>query len=104
MTTYLYARLGQISNIEQNTDYQASQRVFQKLNLDHIDIDRNSARPYEEQFWEQYDIIQELNEEEFRKDLPLLVTDPSNKAKVEALLEDRRVLQVEETQRLSAAV
>jgi hypothetical protein len=33
-----------------------------------------------------------------------LVTDPSNKAKVEALLEERRVLPVEETHKLSAAV
>jgi hypothetical protein len=63
LTTYLYARLGQLPNIEASADYQATQRVFQKLNLDHIDIDRKSARPYEEQFWLQFDILQELTEE-----------------------------------------
>jgi hypothetical protein len=77
---------------------------MEKLVLDHIDIDRHSAMPYELQFWAQYDILQELTEEELRKDLPILVTDPNNRAKVEALLEDRRVLPVEESHRISAAL
>lgn len=43
LTTYLYARLGRIPDVESNPDYQATQRVLEKLGLDHIDIDRKSA-------------------------------------------------------------
>ena len=100
LTTYLYARLGRLPNIEQDADYQVTQKVFEKLGLNHIDIDRKTAQPYEKQFWEQYDILQKLTDSEFRQDLPLLVTDPANRAKVEALLEDRKVLPSEESHRL----
>lgn len=57
LTTYLYARLGKLAHIEQDPDYQATQRVMEKLGLDHIEIDKKSAQPYEEQFWDQYDVI-----------------------------------------------
>ena len=102
LTTYLYARLGRLPDIEQNADYQVTQKVFEKLGLNHINVDNLTAQPYEEQFWDQYDILQQLTDEEFRQDLPLMVTDPSNRAKVEALLDDRKVLPSEETQRLEA--
>lgn len=62
---------------------------MEKLGLDHIEIDRKSAQPYEEQFWEQYDVIQELTDEDMQKELPYFVTDPANQAKVEALLSGR---------------
>jgi len=76
---------------------------MEKLGLDRIHIDRKSAEPYEEQFWNQYDVVQELNEEEMRKELPSFVTDPANQAKVEALIAGRRSgLGSEETQRLAA--
>lgn len=105
LTTYLYARLGKLPHVEQDADFQATHRVMTKLGLDHVEIDRKSAQPYEEQFWEQYDVIQELTEEEMRKELPGFVTDPSNKAKVEALLAGRRAaLGHEETQKLAASL
>lgn len=77
---------------------------MEKLGLDHIEIDRKSAQPYEEQFWEQYDVIQDLSEEEMRKELPVFITDPSNQAKVEALLAGRpnASIPAEHTQRLEA--
>lgn len=43
LTTYLYARLGRLPDIEQNADYQITQKVFEKLGLNHIDIDRKTA-------------------------------------------------------------
>ena len=59
---------------------------MEKLGLDHITIDKKTAQPYEEQFWEQFDTYMELSEQEMIKELPAFVTDPSNRAKVEALL------------------
>jgi hypothetical protein len=45
--------------------------------------------PYEQQFWEQFDIVMGLSEDEMRQELPNFITDPSNQAKVEALLADK---------------
>lgn len=102
-TTYLYAKLGKLPHIANTADFQAAQRVMEKVGLDSIEIDRKSAQPYEEQFWEQYDVIQNLSEEEMKKELPVFITDPSNQAKVEAILQDRRSsIPAEESHRLSA--
>ncbi len=78
---------------------------MEKLGLDHIQIDRKSAQPYEEQFWDQYDVLQELTEEEMKRELPAFVTDPSNQAKVEALIAGRKSsLNLEETHKLEASI
>lgn len=61
-TMYLYGRLGQLPHLEGDSGYQATMRVMAKLGLDNIEIDRKTAQPYEEQFWEQYDVIMELSE------------------------------------------
>ena len=66
LTTYLYAQLGRLPNIESNPDFHATQRVMEKLGLDNIDVDRKSAQPYEEQFWAQFDILQQLSEQDLK--------------------------------------
>jgi hypothetical protein len=87
---YLYGKLGQLPHLQNDPGFQATCRIMEKLGLDHVEIDRKSAEPYEQQFWAQYDVIQNLNEEEMRKELPAFVVDPSNRAKVEAVIEGRR--------------
>jgi hypothetical protein len=59
---YIYGRLGQLPHLEHDSTYQATCRVMEKLGLDHITIDRKTAQPYEEQFWEQFDTYMELSE------------------------------------------
>lgn len=103
---YIYGRLGQLPHLEHDSTYQATVRVMEKLGLDHITIDRKTAQPYEEQFWEQFDTYMELNEEEMIRELPTFVTDPSNRSKVEALLAGRKkeAVGAETTERLAAAL
>lgn len=86
---YLYAKLGQLPHLQQDPDFQATERVLDKMGLKAIEINKKTAQPFEEQFWEQYDLIQDLNEEELRRELPLFVTDPSNQAAIEAILTSR---------------
>lgn len=62
---------------------------MEKLGLDLIEFNSNSSQPNELQFWDQFDYIMELTEEDMIKELPLFVTDPKNQAKVEALLAGR---------------
>lgn len=65
-------------------------KVLDRMGLGRISIDTHTSNPYELQFWEQFDILMELNEQEMLKELPVFVTDPNNRAKVEALLEGRK--------------
>ena len=75
---YIYGRLGQLPHLENDAGYLASVKVMEKLGLGAIEFNRHTAMPYEQQFWEQFDIVMNLSEEEMRKDLPYFVTDPSN--------------------------
>jgi hypothetical protein len=73
---------------------------MEKLGLHTITIDRKSAQPYELQWWDQYDIFMELTESGMMKELPAFVTDPTNKAKVEALIAGRAQVGEEATKKL----
>jgi hypothetical protein len=97
---YIYAKLGLINKDE---GFEATSRVLEALSLNRIEIDRKSAQPYDEQFWDQYDVIMELSEDGLARELPAFVTDPANKAKVDALIAGRKALGQESTERLEAS-
>lgn len=63
---------------------------MEALQLNKIEIDRKTAQSYEEQFWDQFDVIFELSEDGLNRELPAFVTDPANKAKIEAVLSGRK--------------
>jgi len=88
---YIYAKLGQLQHLKQDPGYQATLNVMEKLGLDKVKFDTKTSMPYEQQFWEQFDILMELNEEDMMKEVPAFVVDPSNKARVEALLAGRKM-------------
>lgn len=96
---YIYAKLGQLQHLEGDEGYEASKSVMEKLGLSNVEFSRETAMPYEQQFWEQFDIIMGLSEDEMRQELPNFITDPSNQAKVDALLADKSG---ETNQKLSA--
>lgn len=62
-------------------------RVMDTMGLGAVDFNHTTAMPTEEQFWQQFDGVYELTEAEMKRELPNIVTDPSNLAKVNALLE-----------------
>ena len=86
---YILARTGKLDHLQNDEGYQATEKVFKQMGLDAIEFNHNSAQPLEEQFWEQFDGAYQLNEAEMRADLPVFITDPNNRAKVEALLGGR---------------
>lgn len=61
-------------------------RVMDKLGLNAVEFNDKSAEPLEEQFWKQFDGMYDLTEAGMQSDLPLLTTDPNNKAAIEAIL------------------
>ena len=100
-TTYLYTTLGLLP---QDQGYEAAARVMEALGLHRVEISRKTAEPYESQFWDQFDVIMELTEEGLARELPVFITDPANKAKVDALIASRMgaALPQEYTQTLAA--
>lgn len=83
--TYIMARNGLLSHLENDEGYNATIRVMDAMGLENIEFNHRTAQPIEEQFWEQFDGVFSLTEGGLREELPFFVTDPSNLAKVEAL-------------------
>jgi len=80
-------------------------KVLEKIGLGGLEFTNKTAMPYEEQFWQYFDLAFNLTEEELLRELPKFVTDPSNKAKVEALYSGKRGAEAvasEETKRIEA--
>ena len=77
---------------------------MEALGLNSIEINRKSAQPYETQFWDQFDVLMDLSEEGLMQELPAFITDPTNKAKVDALIAGRKrdvtVIAEDNTQRI----
>ena len=97
---YIMARTGKHDHLQADEGYQATMKVLKTMGLDAIEFNHNSAQPLEEQFWEQFDGVFSLTEAEMRSDLPLFITDPTNRAKVEALIGGGAAGSAENTRRL----
>jgi len=83
---YIMAKSGKFDHMQDDAGFQATMRVMSAMGMDAVEFNHKSAQPLEEQFWEQFDGIYDLTEAKMKKDLPLFVTDPSNQAKVDAIL------------------
>lgn len=79
---------GHLDHLTHDEGYQATMRCLKGMDLGHVAISKMTACPPEEQFWLQVDEELELTEVSMRQSLPLFITDPANRAKVEALLAD----------------
>ena len=74
------------------------------VGLGKVDITTQTAMPVEEQFWQQFDVINDLTESSMRKELPNFISDPSNQAKVQAMLgssDAASALPAEETRQIA---
>ncbi len=52
--------------MESDPGYQAAVKVMDKMGLGLIELDRLTPMPYEQQFWEQFDVVMNLSENEMR--------------------------------------
>jgi hypothetical protein len=86
---YIQARCGYLDHLKDDAGFQATMRVLDTMGLSAIDFSDKGAMPTEELFWEQFDGVYQLTEAEMKRELPNFVTDPNNRAKVDALLAGR---------------
>lgn len=91
---YIMARQGQLAHLQNDAGFQATMKVMGQLGLDAMEFDtKHTAEPLEEQFWNQFDGIYDLTEQEMKDELPLIITDPSNRAQVEAIMKEHLALE-----------
>lgn len=73
--------------MKSDADFEGCMKVFTALGFDTMEFElHKTAEPIEEQFWNQFDGMYDLTEAGMREELPLFITDPNNRAKVEALI------------------
>ena len=81
----------------------ATDRVMAAIGMNELAINLNSAMDPEMQFWSNVGVTYQLSEEGMKKNLAMMITDPSNRMKVEAIMEGRAgYLEEESTKELKA--
>ena len=85
---FILAKAGKLAHLEHDEGYQATLRVLSAFGMDDVTFTQHTSMPVEEQFWQQFDGMNQLTEAGMRKELPNFISDPSNLAKVSALLEE----------------
>jgi len=75
---YIMARCGLLDHMQSDAGFQATMHVMDTMGLGAVEFNDKTAMPTEEQFWSQFDGVYELTEAELKRELPNIVTDPSN--------------------------
>lgn len=83
---YILAKTGKLDYMKGDAAFETAMKVFTALGFDNIELTNKTAEPYEEQFWNGFDGLYNLTEAELKQDLQLIITDPNNRAKVQALM------------------
>lgn len=99
-SVYILARQGLLDHLQADEGYQATMRVMDTMGLGAVEFCNLTARPTEQQFWEQFDGVYDLSEAEMKREMANIVTDPTNLEKVNALISsgvDKVKSSVEET-------
>jgi hypothetical protein len=104
LAAYCYTKQGLRPDLENDEAFLATDRVMKAIGMQEIPITILTAESFEDQFWSNFDGQNGLTELQMREELPFFITDPSNRMKVEALMDGRTdaALEQEETQQLTA--
>jgi hypothetical protein len=95
VATWVLHNRGHLEHLNGDQGFEAFKKIMHTFKFDEFELRLNTAQPLEEQFWDAFDELFEITEEQLMKDLPLFITDPKDVAKIEALA-DERELEVEE--------
>jgi hypothetical protein len=101
---YVLAKQGLRPDLAQDESFLTTDKVLNAIGMTQIPLSNLTAEPYETQFWNNFDGQFNLTEIQMREELPYFITDPTNRMKVEAIMNGRSDahLETEETQQLAA--
>lgn len=102
VSSFAYAKAGLRPALAEDPGFLAADRVMKAAGLN-VDIDLTTAEDPESQFWSTVDGTFQLSEIGMKENLAIMITDPSNRMKVEAIMEGRAgYLEEESTKNLNA--
>ena len=103
VSSFVFAKAGLRPDVASSSEFAATDRVMSAIGLNAVALSKNTSEDLETQFWNNLDASYNLTEAGLREELPYFITDPSNRMKVEAIMEGRQgALGAEEHQRLNA--
>jgi hypothetical protein len=103
VSSFVYAKAGLRPDVASSEEFAATDRVMSAVGMNEVEISMLTAEDLETQFWNNLDATYNLTETGLREELPYFITDPSNRMKVEAIMEGRQEqLNAEETVKLTA--
>lgn len=103
VANYVYTKAGLRPALENDEGFLAADRVMGAVGMNDVAIDLNTAEDPETQFWTNVNGTFKLTEADMKSNLAIMITDPSNRMKVEAIMEGRAgYLEEESTKSLNA--
>lgn len=103
VSAFVFAKAGLRPDVASSEEFAATDRVMTAVGMNEVEISTLTAEDLESQFWSNLDATYNLTEVGLREELPYFITDPSNRMKVEAIMEGRQEqLAAEETHKLAA--
>jgi len=103
ISAYVYQKGGLRNDLADDEGYLATDRVMKALGLSDFNLSTKTAEEFESQFWGAFDDTQNLNEAEMRKLIPLIVSDPQTRMRIENQASQSTLLEAQETtEQLSA--
>lgn len=95
LNIWIMAKQGKLDHLAEDEGYQATMRVMSAMGFDAVEFNNKTTQPLEDQFWDQFDGLYDLTEDGLRENIPLLITDPNNRAAVDALVASAKQEQLE---------
>ena len=104
VTNYIMAKTGYRADLEGSEEFLATDKVMTAIGMNKIALNKLTAETYEFQFWTNFDGLFDMNEIEMKEEMPFFITDPTNRMKVQAIMEGRveESIEAESTKQLSA--
>lgn len=95
VSSFVLAKKGLRPDVAGSEEFAATDRVMEAIGMNEIELDKNTAEDFENQFWSNFDGVFNLTEVSMREEIPAFISDSSNRMKVEAIMDGRAT---EETQ------
>ena len=83
VTAYVFQKSGLRHDLADDEGYLATDRVMRALGAE-VDYTTKTSEDFESQFWTHFDENQNLSEKEMRKLIPLIVSDPQTRLRIES--------------------
>ena len=97
VTEYIYTKYGARPDLAEDEGFLATDRVMTAIGMNQVEYTKLTAQDPEGQFWRQVNNVFTLSEAGLKQELAIMITDPANKMKVDAIMDGKAGYLEEET-------